>query len=427
MYWLPKNTPNVTTIAKTVEDKICIGCGNCTNICKMKCIRMTDNGETYFPIIDQAKCNGCSACIEVCPGYAVDFNGLNLEIFGKSPRNYLAGNYINAYLGYSSDENVRFNASSGGLVTSLLIFAMEEKMIDGALVTSMSSSNPLKPEPFIARSKEEVISAMGSKYCPVPLNTAMKDIIQGNGRFAVVGLPCQIAGIRKLERKMPKLKEKVAYHFGLFCSHTVNFKATLFLLRLFGVDEKGVSKLRYRGWGWPGYITATMTEGTQKFIPFKWYGKYHELFFFTPTRCMLCPDPLSQLADISFGDAWIPEIMEKDTKGTSVCITRTTMGQKLLENAASAGKIILQEMTPNQFREILPSTFRLRRIKALTKILRKKAPLYNINLPSPKILDYVMLLAYFLNNKLSKHEKLWMFIPAVGSIEQHLLHFLNFH
>ena len=413
---------SVSEVAKHVQDSLCIGCGNCTNICKANCIKMVDDGEAYFPIIDQAKCNGCGACIEVCPGYAVDFNGLNLEIFGKIPRNYLIGNHINVYLGYSSDENIRFNASSGGLVTSLLIYAMEEKVIDGALVTGMSDLNPLKPKPFIATSKEEIISAMGSKYCPVPLNAAMGDIIRGNGRFAIVGLPCQIAGIRKLERKMPKLREKVVYHFGLFCSHTVNFKATLFLLHLFGIDEKRVSKLRYRGGGWPGYITVTMSDGAQKSIPFIWYGKYHELFFFTPTRCMLCPDPLSQLADVSFGDAWIPEIIEKDTKGTSVCITRTNIGQKLLENATSAGKIILQEMTPDQFRKILPSTFRLRRIKALTKILRKRVPLYDINLPAPKILDYAIVSIYFLNNNLSKHEKLWMFIPAVSSIEQHLLH-----
>lgn len=53
------------------------------------------------------------------------------------------------------------------MVSALLIFALEQGIIDGALVTKMSENNPLEPQPFIARTREEIISAAKSKYCPV--------------------------------------------------------------------------------------------------------------------------------------------------------------------------------------------------------------------------------------------------------------------
>jgi len=74
----------------------------------------------------------------------------------------------------------------------------------------MKKENPLEPEPFIARTKEEIIEASKSKYCPVPANIALKEIMDSKSgeKFAVVGLPCHIQGIRKFEEVNKILKEK---------------------------------------------------------------------------------------------------------------------------------------------------------------------------------------------------------------------------
>jgi len=53
-----------------------------------------------------------------------------------------------------------------GVVTQLLIFLLEKGIIDGALVVRMREDQPLEPEPFIARTKEEIISTSKFKYCP---------------------------------------------------------------------------------------------------------------------------------------------------------------------------------------------------------------------------------------------------------------------
>lgn len=415
-----KNNLDSFNIMNVVSDKLCIGCCTCINICPTECISIIKDENGFFPRVNLAKCKNCGVCLRVCPSFSIDFNSLNLEIFGRVPKNPLIGNYIGAYIGYSSDEKIRFNASSGGLISSLLIFLLERKVIDGAIVTRMKRDNPLEPDPFIAQSKSEVISAMGSKYCPVPLNMALREILNTNGKFAIVGLPCHIAGIRKLENFIPELKKKITLCLGLFCSHTCNFRATLYLLYLFGIKSNQVTKLYYRGYGWPGYATIILNSDDRKFIPYKWYSKYHELFFFTPLRCLLCPDPLSQLADISFGDAWISEIMSSDIKGTSVCISRTLKGDGLLKKAALEKKIILQKMTSKQFKEIIPSMFRLRRIKAVKRITSKKKPMFYMDLPDPSILDHIIVLVSLFNNLLANHGKLWKFILPISSIEQQL-------
>ena len=124
------------------------------------------------------------------------------------------GNYLKCYLGHSTDYDIRFNSSSGGLITQLLIFALEEGIITGALVTRMKKDKPLEPEPFIARTKKEILDAMGSKYCPVPANIALKEILKSKEgeKFAVVGLACHIHGIRKAEQIYASLKKKIILH-----------------------------------------------------------------------------------------------------------------------------------------------------------------------------------------------------------------------
>src|SRR5690606_36009483 len=115
------------------------------------------------------------------------------------------------------DDNIRYNSSSGGLVTQILCFALEKGIINGALVTKMNKESPLQPQPFIARTKEEIIEASTSKYCPVPANMALKEILSSDvEKVAVVGLPCHIMGIRKAEMKNNLLKNKIVLHMGIF-------------------------------------------------------------------------------------------------------------------------------------------------------------------------------------------------------------------
>jgi len=205
------------TINYAIENGLCTGCGLCVSLCPNNALKMDLNEKKgiYVPNLSNDICNQCGICYKICPGISVDYQTLNFELFGNENVNILIGNYINCYIGHINDYNIRYNSTSGGIVTQLLIFALEEGIIDGAIVTKMKSDNPLEPEPFIARTKEDIIEASKSKYCPVPVNVVIRKILNShdNEKFAIVGLPCHINGIRKAEQINKKLRKKICLNY----------------------------------------------------------------------------------------------------------------------------------------------------------------------------------------------------------------------
>jgi len=308
----------------------------------------------FLPQIEEDKCTECRRCVECCPGHSLDFEELNIRIFGKQPEDAFLGNYLGCYVGHSTDHEIRYNSSSGGVVTQLLIFALEKGMIDGALVVRMRKDDPLKPEPFIARTREEILSASRSKYCPVATNEALERILREDGKFAVVGLPCHIYGIRLAEEVLEELRNKIVLHIGLFCSHTVNFTGTDFLLKKFQVGKSDVARLDYRGKGWPGCMSILLKDGrnidVQLVRGWNAYWNVFSPFFFTPLRCMMCSDQLNELSDISVGDAWLPEL-KGDNSGVSVLITRTPIAEEIFALMKNSGMLSLKAISPSKVKE----------------------------------------------------------------------------
>ena len=391
------------TIAQVVQVGLCTGCGTCISLCPNEAIKLTIN-ETkgiYVPKLNEEKCNNCGMCYKVCPGHEVDFKQLNLEIFGNEPENVLIGNYLNCYIGHSTDYDIRYNCASGGLITQLLIFALEERIIDGALATRMNKDKPLEPEPFIARTKEEIIEASKSKYCPVPANIALKEILESEDgeRFAVVGLPCHINGIRKAERMNKSLKEKINLHIGIFCGHTPNFLGTEFLLDKLGIKKEDVKNLNYRGEGWPGSMKISLESGELLLLPDYWGGLFG-LNFFTPARCLLCSDGICELADISFGDAWLPELSD-DKIGRSIIVSKSEIGEQLLQAMKLKNKIKLDRIDA---KKVIQSQAGMLHFKK--KSLSARSKLFNAvpkndNVLKSDAMDYLIALSPYLNAYIS--------------------------
>lgn len=416
------------TISSIVKDGLCTGCGTCIALCPEEAIKLTldEKKGFYIPKIMEDKCNNCGICFEVCPGCEVDFKQLNLEIFGKEPEDILIGNYLNCYTGYSTDYNIRYNSSSGGLVTQLLIFALEEGIIDGALVTRMKKNNPLEPEPFIARTREEIIEASKSKYCPVPANIALKQIINSNEeeKFAVVGLPCHIHGIRKAEQVNKKLKKRIVLHLGLFCSSAKSFLATDFQLRRMRIRKEEVVKINYRGNGWPGGMMVKL-ENCQSFLNL--FDYYDDQFCsFISWRCTMCIDQTSELADISFGDAWLPEIKKTDEMGTSIFVCRNDFAEEVIQQMVRKMIIKLSDMSLNKVQES-QSWFKRKeyfttRVNVSKWLFRKNIPRYNLIFPSRQasIYDHVIVIMTYLKYILAIKYKQWFLLDIYCSIIKHV-------
>jgi coenzyme F420 hydrogenase subunit beta len=381
-----------STIAPVVRHKLCTGCGTCAGICPRDALDMSLDARKgcYVPRLDRNRCTQCGLCWEACPGHSVDFEALSAALFGAVPEDIALGRYLGCYVGHATDENVRFSSASGGLVSALLIFALEEGLIDGALVTRMRRGQPLTPEPFLARTREEILSAAGSKYCPVAANIALKEVLAGKGRIAVVGLPCHIQGIRKAEQRLPVLAERIRYRISLACSLDFSFRGTLRFLKNLGIAPDSVAAFQYRGRGWPGTAWIRLKDGTERTVPYP--ECYRPLGPYSLRRCTLCSDMLGELSDLTCGDAWTPARVQTDKIGSSFTVARTPEAEELLEMAAAKEVVELSELG---LEELLASQhhalFKKRKLPARLRLFRwsgRRVPVYRQKLLTPTRDDY---------------------------------------
>ncbi len=415
-------------ISAVVQEGWCTGCGTCVAFCPEEGLEIeyTVDGR-YVPKVIDDKCTGCGLCVSLCPPANENFRQLNQFVFGKIPDNKLLGNYINCFTGYSQDSSLRWKATSGGIATSLLLFALKEDLIDGAVLTRISKDDPLRAEVFVARTAEEIYSAMGAKYVPVPLNLLLNQILSEDGKFAIVGLPCHLWGIRRAELKLQKLRDKIAYHIGLVCSHTISFRGVEFVLTKLGISPGQIDKLQYRGNGWPSGLKVLLKDKTEKFIGNlnSWWTEIFGGYYFSHYYCTLCSDHFNEFADISLADAWLRDVVKNDTVGTSIVVTKTGEGQELVEKAVAKNQI---QLFPLGLAEVIgsqsaPVLFKKRNIVARMKVLAfvgKKIPKNlreNENyLLKPTLLDYPAAIIVYTNRLISKNrmlKKILKYIPFI--------------
>jgi len=323
------------TIEPVVKRKLCTGCGTCAGICPREAIEMVANRRRgcSLPRIDKKRCIRCGLCHQACPGHGIDFESFNDALFGEIPEDIALGRYLGCYAGHTLEENARCDCSSRGLVNSLLTFALEENLIDGALVTRMVGDNPPGPEAFIARTRDGILSPVGSMSEPVAAaDSALGEILRTDGRYAVVGLPCHIQGLRKAERHIAGLSERIRYRIGMPC----------------------------------GLNSGLCGGGRTGRKP--------------PRRCTLCSDMLGELSDLTCGDVPAPEGVRAGEAQDCFVISRTTEAEGLLEAAASKEAIHLSEL---EVRELPISRDRVlhakRKLQARIELLRwagRSVPLY---------------------------------------------------
>jgi len=90
------------------------------------------------------------------------------------------------------------------------------------------------------------------------------------------------------------------------------------------------------------------------------YGADYNLGFFQYKACNFCDDVVGETADVSVGDAWLPQYIS-DGRGTSIVVVRNPIIQTLLQEAQSEGRLHLEEVGPEVIVASQAGGFRQRR------------------------------------------------------------------
>jgi len=346
------------------------------------------------------------------------------KLFPEAKEDFYLGRYIDCYAGYSKNFDIRYHCASGGITSQLLIFMLENNIIDGALV-SRFGKDPIRPESFIATSKEEVLEAKGSKYCPVSLDAGLRQILSCNGKFAVVGLPCQIHGFRKVEELIPSLKEKIFIYIGLICSSTRSFLATDYTFTKFGVKRNEIKNFTYRDEGYLGNMVINLKDGRNIKCPYAdYYLEWRS--FFIPHRCTLCIDHAAELSDISVGDIYIPKYYD-DKIGINSIIIRSKKGKDILDNAFRNKLIWIEyvdkkEVIRSQLVSLMRKKHHMSIRFSLLKIFSVTLPDYDLFFEpksvGKKIKYFITSVILYIEITLSKLRYLWFMIRLLNFISK---------
>lgn len=315
----------------------CIGCGLC-NAVKGQEFIIDDKGFKK-PDVKKIKDGVLDFYEQVCPVHNNSLNKLDVDnVWGKREE---------VYLSYSRDKEIRYKASSGGVLTSLAIYLLESNLVDGIIHTRVSKENPIETTTCISNTREEVFACCGSRYSISSPFFDCLERLEENKKYAFIGKPCDVTALQNYLDINEDLKKRIPYTLSFFCAGIPSKVANESLLQQLGCDTK-CKYLNYRGNGWPGNTVAINHEGKEYAMDYvtawgKILGRDVHKF------CRFCMDGIGERADISCGDAWYlteelsPDFSEHE--GRNVVFARSIKGKELFERAMLEGYLYTEKFT----------------------------------------------------------------------------------
>ena len=235
------------------------------------------------------------------------------------------GKYTTCVSARSTDKEILQKAQDGGISTTLMVYALEQGIIDGTIVAGMSD-RPWQPRPFVAMSREDILKARGTKYNISPQISWLKEATRSFGldKVGVTGVCCQIQAVRKAQLypiNMRDVPDKIALTVGLFCMENFSYKSMQTIVE----DHAGqsLSSVKKMEIGKGKYWIYT-ERGNVVTLPLKVTHKYEQ------PGCHVCLDYVSNLGDISTGSVGSPD-------GWSTVFIRTKVGNDVWSKAVAEG------------------------------------------------------------------------------------------
>jgi coenzyme F420 hydrogenase subunit beta len=355
---------------EVVTSGLCTGCAACIVVCPYDVLEYDDSGGRYRPFHVLADggaedCThgekGCTLCTRACPRFREWETEIDTFMFGRERLDEeVFGVSQDVVLARAADPGVNEVGQDGGLVSAILIYALENDVIDAALVSYLEGDGSTwKAIPGVATTREQVLAAAGSRYTYSANPLAYAEAIAGGAeRIALVGMSCQASAPPVMAaRRAGKVARRFVLTIGLMCSKTFDdaIFPELFEAR-YGLRREEIVKMNIKG-----VFQVWMRDGSYHEVPLK------EAHAWTREGCKACPDFAAEHADIStggigaFGD-W------------TITLVRTDKGRQLMYSMVEAGVIEVRPGTDD------PAAIEL--MRKLARVSRRRWP--ETAVPAPR-------------------------------------------
>ncbi|MFN8051935.1 MAG: Coenzyme F420 hydrogenase/dehydrogenase, beta subunit C-terminal domain [Acidimicrobiales bacterium] len=323
--------------AEVIDAKLCTGCAGCVISCPHDVIGYHHEAGGYTPFhleeeLGPDNCvhgeKGCTSCTRACPRFRLWEHQANEHLFDRDRADdEVAGIYQDIMLTRASDDMVHQMGQDGGLVSAILLWAIEHDYVDAGLVSFFENDDMTtwKAVPGVASTREEILKGAGSRYTYSANTLALDEALdKGFKRLALVGMSCQSSVPPTMwSRKIGKIGKPIVFNIGLLCSKTFDdaIFEELFWAK-YGLPKSEMVKMNIKG-----VFQIWMKDGSYHEINLK------ECHAWTREGCNHCPDFAAEHADISTGG------IGKDNDWT-LTIVRTDLGREIMSRMIADGSVI---------------------------------------------------------------------------------------
>ena len=311
--------------SEVVTSGLCTGCAACIIACPHPVLDYEADHGIYKPFhldLDGGPddCThgqrGCTMCTRACPRFRNWESEIDQQRFARERTDEEVFGVGDVLLARSTDASLVELGQDGGFVSALLIYALENDVVDAALVSGLEGDGSTwRATPMVARTREDVVATAQSRYTYSANLLAYEEAVEGGAeRIALVGMGCMASAPGAMQaRKAGKVARRLSLTIGLLCSKTFDDSIfdDLFEAR-YGLARADIAKMNIKG-----VFQLWTKDGAYHEIPLK------EAQPFTREGCKHCPDFAAEHADLSaggigaFGD-W------------TLVIARTDLGRDLL-------------------------------------------------------------------------------------------------
>ncbi|MDR3762507.1 MAG: Coenzyme F420 hydrogenase/dehydrogenase, beta subunit C-terminal domain [Acidobacteriota bacterium] len=373
----------IRSIQDVVDWRLCMGCGACQYACPHHLVRLEDIVREGLRPRVQGECGECRVCLDVCPGLGVQSAWTQAE---SSPREAARelGRPLEIWEGYAADAEIRFRASSGGALTALCLYCLEQEAMSQVLHTAADEKDPWRNRTVQSTTREELLARSGSRYAPSSPCEGLAALEEAARPGVFVGKPCDAAAVAALRKTRPALDRNLGLVLTFFCAGVPSTEGTLDLIHELGQLKAEVSQVRYRGRGWPGGFELRRADGVVS-ARLSYRASWAKLTSYRALRCKLCPDGMGELADVACGDAWRHQDGTGANPGMSLLLVRTERGREMVRRAVAAGYLVLRPVTDEDAAASQPSLLQKRR-----ELYGRLAGLRALCIPVPRLEGFAL-------------------------------------